>query len=106
MSNFEYPAYPILALIAAVLVVVPFPWHLQAWNSGTCLFMIWTSLGCLNYAVNAIVWRADVFDRAPVWCDICKLSQSSSTYLILNAVLSFTCHCCCWGCHSRCLFMH
>ena len=74
MSNFEYPAYPILAIIAAVLVVIPLPWHMQAWNSGTCLFMLWTSVGCLNYAVNAIVWRADVLDRAPIWCDICELS--------------------------------
>ncbi|OJT14432.1 Pheromone B alpha 3 receptor [Trametes pubescens] len=70
MSNFEYPAYPILALIAAVLVLIPMPWHLQAWNSGTCLFMVWTAIGCLNLGVNAIVWNADAIDRAPIWCDI------------------------------------
>ncbi|TBU29735.1 pheromone A receptor-domain-containing protein [Dichomitus squalens] len=69
-ASFEFPVYPILALLAAVVVVVPLPWHLQAWNSGTCLFMLWTAIGCMNYGINAIIWRADVIDRAPVWCDI------------------------------------
>ncbi|OBZ74475.1 Pheromone B alpha 1 receptor [Grifola frondosa] len=70
MPNLEYPAYPILALFAFVIVLVPLPWHFQAWNSGTCLFMMWTALSCLNLGVNSIVWRNDAIDRAPVWCDI------------------------------------
>ncbi|KAF9023235.1 STE3-domain-containing protein [Hymenopellis radicata] len=24
----------------------PLPWHLQAWNIGTCAYMIWTAIGC------------------------------------------------------------
>lgn len=72
MSDFEFLAYSILALIASALVIVPLPWHLQAWNVGACLLMLWLLLGCVNYAVNAIVWHSDVIDRAPVWCDICE----------------------------------
>ncbi|KAJ7453723.1 pheromone receptor, partial [Mycena latifolia] len=46
------------------------PWHLQAWNSGTCFYMIWTALACLNQFINSVVWRDDMVNRAPVWCDI------------------------------------
>ncbi|KAM5538798.1 hypothetical protein V8D89_007520 [Ganoderma adspersum] len=70
MLNPEYPAFPILSLIGSVLVIIPLPWHFQAWNSGTCLFMIWTSIACLNLGVNAIVWNDNVINRGPVWCDI------------------------------------
>nr|VWO99367.1 Pheromone receptor CPRa1p [Ganoderma boninense] len=69
-SDPTYPAFPILALLGASFVLVPIPWHLQAWNAGTCLFMIWTAVACLNLAINAIVWSDNVINSAPVWCDI------------------------------------
>lgn len=72
MSDPTFPAFPTLALLGAVLVLIPFPWHLQAWNSGTCLYMLWTSLGLINLAINSVIWRSSVVDYAPVWCDICK----------------------------------
>ncbi|KAJ7622386.1 pheromone A receptor-domain-containing protein [Roridomyces roridus] len=65
-----YPLYPVFAFIGFVIVLIPLPWHLQSWNSGTCLFMIWTALACLNNFVNSIVWHGNVVDWAPVWCDI------------------------------------
>ncbi|KAI9057582.1 B mating type pheromone receptor [Trametes sanguinea] len=69
-SDPTYPAFPILAILGAVVVLVPLPWHFQAWNAGTCLFMIWTSIACLNLAINAIVWNNNALNLAPVWCDI------------------------------------
>ncbi|KAJ7661864.1 pheromone A receptor-domain-containing protein [Mycena rosella] len=65
-----YPLYPVFAFIGFVIVLIPLPWHFQAWNSGTCLFMIWTALGCLNLFINSIVWHNNVHDWSPVWCDI------------------------------------
>ncbi|KAJ6543082.1 pheromone A receptor-domain-containing protein [Mycena capillaripes] len=70
MTDPSYPVYPIFAFIGFFLVLIPLPWHLQAWNSGTCLFMIWTALGCLNLFINTIVWHNNITDWAPVWCDI------------------------------------
>ncbi|EDR00818.1 STE3-like pheromone receptor [Laccaria bicolor S238N-H82] len=69
-TDASYPAFPIFAFIAFVLVLIPLPWHFQAWNSGTCLFMIWTAVGCLNLFINSIVWRNNAIDWAPIWCDI------------------------------------
>ncbi|KAM6493090.1 putative transmembrane pheromone receptor [Amanita muscaria] len=70
MADPTYPIYPAFALIGFVLVLIPLPWHFQAWNSGTCLFMIWTALGCLNFFINSIIWHNNVVDWAPIWCDI------------------------------------
>ncbi|KAI0698259.1 GPCR fungal pheromone mating factor [Cytidiella melzeri] len=63
-------AFPTIALLSSILVLVPLPWQLEAWNIGTCLYMIWTSLACLNFGINSIIWRADAINRAPIWCDI------------------------------------
>ncbi|KAF7312246.1 Pheromone B alpha 1 receptor [Mycena indigotica] len=58
------------AFIGFVLSFIPLPWHLQAWNVGTCLYMIWTGLACLTLFVNSIIWHNNMLDWAPVWCDI------------------------------------
>ncbi|KAI0066203.1 fungal pheromone STE3G-protein-coupled receptor [Artomyces pyxidatus] len=58
------------AFIGFVLALVPFYWHYKAANTGTCLYMFWASLGCLNAFINAVVWNGNWTDHAPVWCDI------------------------------------
>ncbi|KAJ6470317.1 putative transmembrane pheromone receptor [Mycena sanguinolenta] len=65
-----YPAFQIFSFLGFILVLIPLPWHFQAWNSGTCLFMIWTALSCLIAFINSMVWANSVADVAPVWCDI------------------------------------
>ena len=72
-----YPLFPIASFLGFVLVLIPLPWHLQAWNSGTCFYVFWTSLACLNQFINSVVWANDALNRAPVWCDICKCDPLS-----------------------------
>ncbi|KAK7680870.1 hypothetical protein QCA50_016180 [Cerrena zonata] len=69
-SDPTYPLYPIVSFIGLVLSLVPLPWHLQAWNSGTCFFMMWTALASLNKFVNSVVWAGNAIDSAPAWCEI------------------------------------
>lgn len=86
MTALLYPLFPVVCGLGFVLVLIPLPWHLEAWNSGTCFYMIWTALACLNQFVNSIVWSGDAINRAPVWCDICKLGYtfpSSVSYALL-----------------------
>ncbi|TEB28746.1 STE3-domain-containing protein [Coprinellus micaceus] len=64
------PVFSTFAFLGFLACVVPFPWHLEAWNTGTCLYMFWTGLGCLNMFVNSIVWNGNAINWAPVWCDI------------------------------------
>nr|ANB67025.1 pheromone receptor [Agrocybe salicacicola] len=70
IQDVTYPLFPTFAFLGFVLSLIPLPWHLQAWNSGTCFFMIWTSLACLNQFVNSIVWAGNALNPAPWWCEI------------------------------------
>nr|VWO99368.1 Pheromone receptor CPRa1p [Ganoderma boninense] len=65
-----YPLFPLSAFLGFVLALVPFPWHLQAWNAGTCIFMVWASCASLIQFVDSLVWRGNMINSAPVWCDI------------------------------------
>nr|AWT58071.1 Pheromone receptor [Lentinula edodes] len=70
-SDPTYPLYPTSPFLAFILCIIPLSWHLQAWNSGTCAFMIWTGLACLITGINSIIWADNALNVAPVWCDIC-----------------------------------
>ncbi|KZT19586.1 STE3-like pheromone receptor [Neolentinus lepideus HHB14362 ss-1] len=70
MSDYPTAVFSTFAFIGFTISLIPLPWHLEAWNSGTCYYMIWTSVGCLNQFINSVVWADDAINRAPVWCDI------------------------------------
>nr|ADX23537.1 putative pheromone receptor [Flammulina velutipes] len=76
MSDITYPLFPIFAFLGFIVCLIPLPWHLQAWNSGTCAFMLWTAATCFVEFVNSIVWHGTVADVAPVWCDIFLLGSN------------------------------
>nr|AWT57999.1 Pheromone receptor [Lentinula edodes] len=69
-SDPTFPLFPIFAFLAFVLSVIPLPWHFQAWNSGTCAFMIWVGCFCLVLFVNSLIWADNAINSVPVWCDI------------------------------------
>ena len=80
--------YTAFSFIGFVMCMIPLYWHLEgmdhysphhgvqiimygtAWNVGTCLYMIWTGLGCLIQCINSIVWNNNMIDKAPIYCDI------------------------------------
>ncbi|KAK7025127.1 pheromone B alpha 1 receptor [Favolaschia claudopus] len=62
--------FSMFAFIGFLCSTIPLPWHLEAWNTGTCLYMIWTATACLVLFINSIVWNGNVIDWAPAWCDI------------------------------------
>ncbi|KAF9221756.1 STE3-domain-containing protein [Gyrodon lividus] len=68
--NPTYPLFPVSSFLGFFLVLIPLPWHFEAWNAGTCAYIIWASLGCLLEFVNSVVWRNNALNIAPVWCDI------------------------------------
>ncbi|KAJ3782798.1 pheromone receptor [Lentinula aff. detonsa] len=69
-SDPTFPLFPICAFLGFVLSVIPLSWHFQAWNSGTCVFMIWVGCFCLVEFVNSLVWADTALNIAPFWCDI------------------------------------
>ncbi|KIM89805.1 hypothetical protein PILCRDRAFT_812599 [Piloderma croceum F 1598] len=62
--------FSMFSFIGFVLAFIPLPWHLEAWNTGTCLYMAWAGLSCLNGFINSVVFNKSVLNVAPVWCDI------------------------------------
>lgn len=82
MSDPSYPVFPVFSAISFVLVLTPLPWHLEAWNSGTCLYMIWTAVACLNQFINSIIWHGNALNWAPVWCDICAFYFSAFAIIV------------------------
>ncbi|KDQ27855.1 hypothetical protein PLEOSDRAFT_1076893 [Pleurotus ostreatus PC15] len=58
------------AFTGFILVTSALPWHLQAWNVGTCCYMIWVGLACLNQFVNSVIWNGNALNISPIWCDI------------------------------------
>nr|BDD37078.1 pheromone receptor [Rhizopogon roseolus] len=77
MFNSPDWVFTLFAFLGFLCCMIPLPWHLEAWNTGTCLYMIWTGLACLIQFINSIVWRSNVTNWAPVWCDICRHFLSS-----------------------------
>ncbi|KAJ7790722.1 fungal pheromone STE3G-protein-coupled receptor, partial [Mycena leptocephala] len=69
-SDPTYPLFPIFAFLGFFLPLIPLHWHFQAWNSGTCWYIFWASLSCLNQFVNSIVWAGNTLNSAPWWCEI------------------------------------
>ncbi|KAH6890840.1 pheromone B alpha 1 receptor [Coprinopsis sp. MPI-PUGE-AT-0042] len=62
--------FSMFAFIGFLCCAIPFRWHLEAWNTGTCLYMFWVGIGCLFQFINSIVWNGNAINWAPVWCDI------------------------------------
>lgn len=58
------------AFLGFLLAIIPLPWHLEVWNTGTCLYMVWTAMGCLNLFINSVIWRGNAINWAPAWCEI------------------------------------
>ena len=71
MSDSSYPLFPVVSLLGCVVSFIPLPWHLQAWNAGTCIYMFWAGFASLIQFVNSVVWHGNMENVAPVWCDIC-----------------------------------
>jgi pheromone a factor receptor len=67
--------FSVFAFLGFVIVCIPFPWHFQSRNTGTCMYMAWVAIGCLNQFVNSVVWAKNAINYAPVWCDICALKS-------------------------------
>ena len=103
MSPAPNQLYSAFSFIGFVLCTIPFYWHLEgtwvylrdsstvfkkftgtAWNTGTCLYMIWTGVGCLMQCINSIVWNGNIINRVPVYCDICKSLDPLSLQRLLT----------------------
>lgn len=78
-----YPLFSVFAFCTFFLVLIPLPLHVQAWNVGTCAYITWVAVACLLEFINSVVWRNNVLNLAPVWCDICMSTQSFTLLFLM-----------------------
>jgi pheromone a factor receptor len=69
---------PLGAFVAALLVLVPLPWHWRARNVPTLSMIVWLFVSNVIFAVNSLIWAGNVDLVVPVWCDIGESTVSSS----------------------------
>lgn len=50
------PVYPTFGLIAALVVMIPLPWHIRVGNTGTIMLMMWLCVA------NMVSPRAEFLD--------------------------------------------
>ncbi|KAJ7622027.1 pheromone B alpha 1 receptor [Roridomyces roridus] len=62
--------FSMFSFIAFLISVIPLPWHLEAWNVGTCMFMLWSGFANLVLFIDSIIWNGNMIDWSPTWCDI------------------------------------
>ncbi|KAF8468719.1 STE3-like pheromone receptor [Russula ochroleuca] len=74
--------YTTFSFVGSVLCAIPFYWHFKARNTGTCLHMFWSGLGCLMQCINSIVWNKNMVNRVPVYCDISTRIQVAQNVAI------------------------
>lgn len=70
-----HPELPYVAFFAALLVLVPLPWHWRARNVATLAMVAWLFISNIVYGVDAVIWHNSVRITAVVWCDISAFSQ-------------------------------
>ncbi|EGN94515.1 hypothetical protein SERLA73DRAFT_114763 [Serpula lacrymans var. lacrymans S7.3] len=63
-------AFIVFSFIGFVLISILLPMHIRGSNTGTCMYIVWTSIVCLFTAVNAVIWNRNYVNWSPVWCDI------------------------------------
>ena len=119
--TFFYRVHPrddSLSLALEKCVLSPIVWkpgslandQVTASNTGTCLYIVWTALGCLNQFINAVIWNKNTVNRAPVWCDICEdLSYMTPYQSNIDACFvpgSDPNHHRSLSCHTGCVTLH
>ena len=67
----RYPILPVGAFIAAFLVLIPAFWHWRAGNVPTVSLIVWLFTLNVVYGANSLAWSNNVWDKAPIWCNIC-----------------------------------
>ncbi|KAF8230924.1 fungal pheromone STE3G-protein-coupled receptor [Tricholoma matsutake] len=82
--------FSLFSFIGLLFCCIPFPRHLQSWNTGTCLQMIWLGLACLVYFINSIIWNSNTNNSAPVWCDISSYIGNAVAVAVPTAVMCMT----------------
>lgn len=88
---FERDLISIMSLLSFILLLIPVTWHIRslwycsiginkdknvnlfvAWNIGYLLASFWVGWLCFMTFINSVIWRGNITNWAPAFCDISK----------------------------------
>ena len=78
----RYPILPAGAFVAAFFVLIPAFWHWRAGNVPTLSLIVWLFILNVVCGANSLAWSEDVWDEAPLWCDVCECFGLEVTRLV------------------------
>ncbi|KAH7911857.1 pheromone A receptor-domain-containing protein [Hygrophoropsis aurantiaca] len=84
--------FPVVAFLAALLLLLPLPWHWRARNVATLSMILWLFVINVIYGVDAIIWGNNVNVVVPVWCDITSKIIIGATFALPSACLCVCIH--------------
>ncbi|EGG11666.1 STE3-like pheromone receptor [Melampsora larici-populina 98AG31] len=88
LSHLITSLYITSSFMIAFLSALPTIWFIFHHQSSIGSLGIWVTLSNLIHAINSTVWRKDVINRAPIWCDL-------SSKIILIYSTGSICSCLC-----------
>jgi pheromone a factor receptor len=65
-----FPLVPIVNFFFAFLLTLLLPWRLSSWSTALRVYTVWLIVLCTCRGINSIIWRDNVENVAPIWCDI------------------------------------
>ncbi len=65
-----YPITPIGNFIGVILALLPLISQIRKLSLAVWGYALWITEMCFQTFVNTIIWRDNVNNVAPVWCDI------------------------------------
>lgn len=65
-----HPEFAPIALLSALSLLLPLPWHWRAGNVATLSIIAWLFISNIIFAVDAFIWGDNIDIVVPVWCDI------------------------------------
>ena len=68
-----YPLVPIANFLGFILALIPLFAVTRVRNAANIAiisFAVWISVACFIHGVNTVLWKDNVNDFAPIWCDI------------------------------------
>jgi hypothetical protein len=89
-----HPEFAPIALLSALSLLLPLPWHWRAGNVATLSIIAWLFISNIIYAVDAFIWGDSMDIVVPVWCDISMFEAASFHGLSDRAISNEAHHWC------------
>ncbi|KAF8332027.1 pheromone A receptor-domain-containing protein [Cantharellus anzutake] len=89
MARYDLTA---MSFLAAVVVIIPLPWHWRAKNIATLTTMAWLFILNLFRGINTILWADTVVVKVPVFCDIGVFFWTASYWGLPASAVCITRH--------------